>query len=796
MTTTPSTSQRTECRHCGTAFTPVRADEAFCCGGCAFVHDLIQEQGLGKFYELRDRAVAPVKATVLQRRDYSWLNEVEAEASASAEREFAAAFELQGISCIGCVWLIERVFHQQPGALKIDINAQLGELHLLFQPGVFSLKDFAATIQRFGYLLGPPGTKTRGESDALLTRVGICAALALNTMLFTLPGYLGMGADFLFADLFRLLTVVFASLSFLVGGVYFIKRAVAGLRRGALHIDLPIALGVTAAYIGSLAGWVIGEERFMYFDFVAVFMLLMLLGRWTQERVLERNRQLLLGWNPRADTVRRYADKEGEGGAGLTCEVRELRRGDQFSVRMGQSIPVRSRLLSARVEISLEWINGEPEARLIHAGDSIPSGAVCLSQGGARCAAVESWEDSLLGRLLQMTPKADRFTGLEKILKIYILLVIIVGMAGFAVWAFHLRDIVSAFQVLISVLVVSCPCALGVAYPLTNEMAVVRLRRIGLFVRAESFWARLKRIRRVVFDKTGTLTLENPVLVDRTGLDNLTEEARGVLWHLVEGNLHPVCRGLREALLGQRGQPVPGAGEVSEVVGKGLEVSVTGARWRLGRSDWALAGSGSGDAAEISADSVLSRDGVFVAAFNFREEPRPDARAEIQNFRSIGWDVHILSGDRPEKVRHMTDALGLPPESGHGNCSPDDKADWIRRHDPDRLLFVGDGANDSLAFDLAGCTGTPVADSPLLQSKADFYFFGRSLNALRELLAAGRIRARTARQVFLFAILYNIAVVIVALAGHMHPLLAAILMPLSSLVTLVIVRLGFRARSS
>ncbi|MBI2498408.1 MAG: hypothetical protein HYV75_11020, partial [Opitutae bacterium] len=225
--------------------------------------------GLDGYYKIRDAVVAPADPAVFQPRDYAWLAALQrsAEAAPGTPR---LTLEVQGISCAACVWLIEQLFDRSPGALHIETDAQLGRLHLRWTRGGFDAPAFARRLQSFNYLVGPPGEEPAvPESQRLVRRVGLCAAFAMNVMLFTLPAYFGMEATFAYARLFGTLSLLFATLSLLTGGVYFLGRAVQALRAGAMHIDLPIALGIAGAYLGSLYGWLSGREEFVYFDFVA-----------------------------------------------------------------------------------------------------------------------------------------------------------------------------------------------------------------------------------------------------------------------------------------------------------------------------------------------------------------------------------------------------------------------------------------------------------------------------------------------------------------------------------------------
>jgi Cu2+-exporting ATPase len=787
VTDTPPASPTRECAHCGTPFRPHRADEQYCCKGCEFVHGLIEGQGLDQFYQLRRGASDPVKGVPFQPRDYAWLTPLVAEAEEANPETPSLVLDLQGISCIGCVWLIDKLFDRQRGAREIEVNAQRGQMLLSWRRGEFDAVGFARELQQFGYLAGPPTARRGQESHRLTSRLGLCGAFALNAMMFTLPRYLGMEDDFPLARWLDLLTVLFATLCLATGGTYFITRAAAALRRGVLHIDLPIALGVTVAYAGSLAGWLAGAENLVYFDFVAVFIFLMLLGRWTQEYALEKNRNRLLSADHRPETV----TVDTGGGERATERLERLKAGQRFFTASGGLVPVCARLEGAEATFSLEWINGESEPRTLKPGQLVPAGALYSGAAEISLQAEETWSDSLLRRLLTLTQTSGRNTTLERILKVYLIAVLVLAVLGGAGWALAGAGVLAALQVFISVLVVSCPCALGVAYPLAGELAVARLRRAGVFVREETLWTRLGRVRHILFDKTGTLTLESPRLRNPESLAALDTPARDALAHLIERSLHPVSRALREHL-GIASAPGT-VDDVVEHVGYGMVWLEGDIRWSLGRPGWSGEAVHAGEAAPAAAgnafDCELRRDGVVLAAFAFEEEARPDAAEEIAALVGHGFQLHVLSGDRPAKVAALMAKLGLPAADGLGGLTPQQKADWVEQNAPGSALMLGDGANDSLAFDAALCRGTPVVDKGLLEQKADFYLVGRSLRGLVRLFDIGRRRQLAVRRVFAFAILYNLLAVLVCLSGLMNPLIAAIIMPLSSLVTLGIVGL-------
>lgn len=771
----PAVIERKVCIHCGTPFRPTAHRPDFCCAGCQFVHDLIAKNGLSQFYELQESSVQPVKSSVFQERDYDWLTEL----VAIAEKEATPMLQLglQGISCIGCAWLVERIFSRKPGALAIRVDPNRGLLDLRWERGLFDVIAFAREVQSFGYLVGPSGDDSSVTNRSLVIRLGLCGALAMNTMLFTLPTYLGMQSDAPFAALFGRLSFLLATLSLVIGGSYFIVRSWHSLRQRVLHIDLPISMGLIAAYLGSVYAWSRGAHSFVYFEFVSTFTFLMLVGRWLQLKAAERNRNQLLAAQSEPPAVR-----SAETGEKLSAT--QLVLGQSFFVEPGNVIPVSARLQTEGATLGLEWINGESDARVAHRGSLVPSGAVNCGQHAVQLEAVELWQYTLLAELLRITPTSPpRNLLVERFIRHYIVAVVIIATLGFAGWWMAAGALLPALQVLISVLVVSCPCASGVALPLASDLAASRLRGVGVFIRESELWARLDRVRKIIFDKTGTLTLESISLKNPEALAALPAEERGLLLGMVHSNRHPVSGCLREQLLSAF-VTAPAELAVREVIGMGLEAEHDGSLWRLGRSGWAATAEG---------DCIFSRDGEALASFCFGEEARADAAEELallQKRHRVA--VYILSGDRRAKVMAMAKRLGLPAAHCEGEMSPSGKAEWVSAVDAHDTLFLGDGANDSLAFDAAYCTGTPAIDRGLLELKADFYFLGRGLHGVRALLEMAVRRRRTCRAVIAFTILYNLFAVTLCLAGLMTPLAAAVLMPASSLVSLGLVFLGLR----
>ena len=752
------------------------------------MHDLIHHEGLDRFYDLRSSSsLRPVRSLPFESRDFGWLEETKAaaEEKSGAGKPVESDFSLEGLSCVGCVWLVENIFLRQPGALEASAHPATGLLRLRWMAGETDLSAFADEIASFGYALTPRKAGVRhSEARQLAAKLGLCGAFALNGMIFTLPRYLGMPDDFAFAGIFQLVTFLSATLAMLVGGSYFIRRAWYATRARTPHIDLPIALGIVLAFSGSLIGWAMSHEGLMYFDFVATFIFLMLGGRYLQLAAVEKNRNRLQRRRPVPETMASPDHAEPVPLSGIIPGMRVM-------LQPGQSVPVAATLDSEAAEFSLEWINGEADPVTFHAGRTLPAGAIHLGNAPVTLTASETWDDSLLARLTSTDRTAARVPALEKLLRGYLIAIVVIGIAAFLVW-FSLAGFASALQVMISVFVVSCPCALGVALPFADELAGARMERAGVFIRESLLWQRLCAVRTIVFDKTGTLTLERPVLMNPDAVDSLADEARLALARLSRGSLHPVSRSLLEKL-GREGQrllrdfPLP---EIHDVPGMGRSMEDGSGKWSLGRPGWAA-----GETEKSSLhDAELCHGDEPVARFRFEETLRPDAIAALRALRESGHRLVILSGDRREKVSAAAALLGIEPGDAHCSLHPAEKEALVRGLDRSDTLYLGDGANDSLAFDAAWTTGTPVVDRSLLEAKSDFYFLGQGLRFLPMMLLLAKVRRSTVRAAFAFALLYNAIAITAALLGHMNPLVAAIIMPLSSAISLAIVAWGLRER--
>lgn len=777
-----------DCLHCGLPLSPalLRRGDAYCCSGCETVHALIREGGLEDFYALRRGAGIP-PAVSGPETPLAWLDPLQAAAGGGV---LHLTLDIQGVHCAACVWLLQGLYRRYPAGRSITVNPATGKVDLVWDPGAGDLRDWIREAGGFGYRVGPSRKPGHDASRGLLVRLGVSVAAAMNVMILSLCYYLGLSpADGFLYPLFGWLSLALATVAVAVGGSLFVERAVRGLRRRLIHLDLPIASGILLAYGGSVLAFLRRGPEASYFDSVSVFVTLMLLGRWLQERVLTRNRNAVLS----ESGVEGLTTRRHTGGDLETIGVDAIRPGDLLSVVAGDVAPVRGTLVSGAATLSLAWIDGESRPVACEAGSEVPAGAVNAGGSPLRIRAAERFETSRLRTLLD-APPASRDGGRvlwARFSTVYVAAVFALAAAGFLARLGAGPD--AALRTAVAVLVVTCPCALGLATPLAYELAHLGLRRRGVFVRNGGFLERARFVRKVVFDKTGTLTLGRPALTEasREGLGGLAPEDRRALTDLVAHSNHPLSRVLASELAAgaEPGAPsdrlrvpaTPGA-RVTESPGQGLELR-NGKRYRLGRRAFAMeaAPGADGDGAE----AVFTADGRELGTFAWAETAKADAAGEIRALGDRGRAVYILSGDGEERVQAMAARLGVPAAHARGGMTPEAKLAWLRDLDRGDTLMVGDGLNDAPVLAAATCSGTPALEHPAIPARTDFFFLGESLAAVRWCLDAARRLDRVVRINLSAAVAYNLVAVAFCFLGWVTPLTAALLMPLSSISLVV-----------
>lgn len=737
------------CRHCGTALAP--REEAFCCGGCSAAWDLIHGSGLEAYYERRE-ALPPRP----QEPDSRW-SEVEPERAPDGTLSIRCV--ITGLRCASCVWVTERVLEQTPGVSHAHVSYATGRASIEWDPARLDLPSIINRITTLGYAVRP----TQGAPGAdreLLARLGVAAFCTANVMMVSVAIYLGwLGPmDPRFTAFFRWVTLVLATPVVVWSAAPFFATAWIGMKHRIVHMDLPIALAVGGVYAHGLWGTVAGHET--YLDSATMLVTLLLVGRVLEARGRHSAAQAAASLAAKLPTrVRRI-----ENGRLEVVSPDELCPGDVIEVGSGEEIGADGIVTAGSGEGRMAIVTGESELVALAPGSSVVAGAV-LVHGSVTISVERSGDDTLVHQMaatlvrsldqaapLDRDPIAPWFTGATLVFAL---------LSGLA-WAVTSTP-AQGLRVAVAVLVVACPCALALAGPLSNAAGLGAAARRGLLMRSGPDLLALATIDTVVLDKTGTVTLGEPVVIQAS------DRALEVGAALERASIHPIAKAI-VAAAAERGIPLDRAAETVEVAGVGLTGSLHGVRW--------TAESGGPNTVRLIGDDGSQHE------IQVQDTLRVDAAEAIDELRTQGLHVVLLTGDRTDVGRSVSESLGgLPFEA---EVSPLKKVEWVTRRQQDghRVLFLGDGLNDGPALAAAdvGLAMEGGAGSTILAGQG--VVAGGRLGSVLSGIGAAREATRSIRRSRHRAIAYNGFAVSAAMLGWINPLVAATLMPLSSLMVI------------
>lgn len=800
------------CAHCGLPVgrRPVAtaAGEPCCCRGCAVVRDALASAGLGDRYD-QLRALTPPSGQRPEAPDALALAELDRDAFvAESTRPLdgglrEARLFLDGAHCAACVWLVERLPHEVPGVASARLDLARARLTVTFDPRAVRLGDVGRWLARFGYALRPSAPETGTASDAersLLVRLGVAWALAGNTMLLAFALYSGLDSGTL-ETAARWASLALAVPAVGYGAAPFFRRAWGSIglawrardvRR--LHLDTPIALGIAVGAGQSAVATVTGHGE-VWFDSVTVLIAALLTARWLQLRSRRRAGEAserLLALVPRV--ARRVVD-----GVGETVEVDDLAPGDLVEVLAGEVVPADGTVDAGTSRIDRAALTGESRPEPVAAGDTVEAGTTNLrSPLRIRVRAVGA--ATRVGRLLDWVERGDAGRApvvlwADRVGGVFVLGVLALAALTVAVW---LRlDPAQVPAHLTALLVITCPCALGMATPLALAVAQGRAARVGLFVKAEGTVQRLTEVDTVVLDKTGTLTEGRMAVVDVWGDD----DALALAAALEATTTHPIADAI-----GRYAEPAPEAVAGAESVGgAGVRGRVGGRRVQVGRPSWVAAETGAlpadvrgtldAWAAAGHTPVVVAVDGRPVAALAVGDQLREGAADLVARLRDRGAEVHLLSGDAPATVAAVAARLGV--DAARGSVSPEGKREAVAALQAAgrTVLMVGDGVNDAAALRQADVGAAVGGGTTAALVAADLFLTRRGLAPLLDVLGGAESAMRTVRRLLGVSLAYNVLGAVAAVAGLVTPLVAAAAMPVSSLtvVALALAQPSFRS---
>ena len=694
---------------------------------------------------------------------------------------------VEGIHCGGCIKTIEKALNNMTGVREARVNMTTRRLRIVWAGAREKAAAFVARLSELGYTAVPYDPARLASDDGrqereLLRAMAVAGFAAANVMLLSVSVWAGHAQGMAAAtrDLLHWFSALVALPAIAYAGRPFFRSAIQALAARRSNMDVPISLAVILAGGMSLVETINSGDH-AYFDSAVTLLFFLLLGRYLDRCARGKARaaaERLLAL--RGGTA---AVLDPDGGRRVV-PVDELRPGMRVLAAAGARIPVDGRVMDGTSDLDTSLITGETVPRTANPGTQVFSGTMNLT-APLTVEVTAVGEDTLLAEIVRLMEAAEqrrtRYVALaDRVARLYTPVVHLLALAAFAGWlALGGIGWQPALLIAVSVLIVTCPCALGLAVPAVQVIASGRLLKRGVLLKSGTALERLAKVDTVVFDKTGTLTEGRPALrAESADPGDLAEAAR-----LAGASNHPLARALVRAA-----PAAPVAANVREEPGCGLAVATPAGEIRLGKRSWC----GVSDAPAATGPELwFAAPGRAPVRFSFDDPLRPDAAHVVRTLQQQGRAVVLLSGDRPETVADVAGKLGLT--EWQAECTPAQKTAYLERlaADGKQVLMVGDGLNDAPALAAATVSVSPSSAVDVSQTAADAVFQGQRLAPVLELLDTARKSGRFVKQNFGLAAGYNVLAIPIAMAGLVTPLVAALCMSGSSLlVTGNALRLG------
>jgi Cu2+-exporting ATPase len=796
-----------QCYHCGLPVdgaTRYRVridgrDQPMCCAGCAAVAEAISGGGLEAFYRHRD-ALPEVAPEAGGGRDLSVydLPEVQADfvrtvAHAQCADAREALLIIEGIRCAACVWLNEQHVGRLPGVLTLDINYATRRARIVWDPAITGLSAILQAVADIGYQAWPNDrahaeSVARNERRDALWRLAVAGLGMMQVMMYAWPAYVAGELELSdsIAALMRWASLVLTAPVVFYSAAPFFARAWRDLMARRVGMDLPVALGVGCAFAASLWATVTRSGE-VYFDSVTMFVFLLLAGRYLE--MLARQRAVR-GVENLSQVMPALAQRFTAWPATQTeaVPVARLAVGDHVVVAAGEVIPADGRLVDGRSEVDESLLTGEskPQARV--AGDRVVGGSLNIASPvvlqveqvgeATRLAAIRR----LIGRASASRPEVVQFA--DRIALHFVSALIVLAVVTAAAWLWIDPD--KALWVFVSVLVVSCPCALSLATPAALTVATGVLSKSGLLVTRAHAIETLARVTHVVFDKTGTLTTGD---MHVQGLELLGDQnaaqVHALAAALEQHSTHPIARALRQA---SNDHPLPILAALEALTGQGVQAQLDGRTVRLGRADFVSAVSGITlpDLPHGAATPVwLGDERGLIARFDLTDTVRGGAAGLLARLRERGIAITLLSGDAPAPVQALANELGIA--DAHARMSPEAKRACIEALQAKGAVvaMLGDGVNDAPVLAQAQVSVAMGSGTELARAQGDMVLLSAGFDALTRGIDTAHATLTVVRQNLRWAFAYNLLAIPPAMLGWITPWMAGVGMSVSSLIVVL-----------
>ncbi len=791
------------CFHCGetipagfTGHLEIQGEQrAFCCVGCMAIAEAIVSGGLQQFY--KHRSALSQKPDTFQSTE---LNELRLYDDAELQQEFVrehpdgqeAHLSISGITCAACIWLIEKELSRVAGVQHVHINHTSHRAQLVWQQATVPLSQILMQIRRLGFQARPyeedaVRQAAHNERRGAMFRLALAGIAMMQNMMFSVPLYLGMysGIDEDFIHLFRWVSMLMCTPVVLYSAQPFFRAAWRDLRNRHLTMDLPVSIAILGAFLASsyiTAFTPATLESDVYFDSVSMFTFFLLLGRFLEMQTRHRHLNSdgdLVQLLPVTATVR---DAQGD----HSIPAHKIAVGDMLVVRQGQTAPADGIVRDGQSHFDESALTGEYLPVLKRTGDRVSGGTANVDNTvliEVSHAPRESRVAAIIRLLDQAQTEKPRTALLaDKVAGYFVAGVLLTALVVGAIWFW--LDASQAFKVVLSVLVVTCPCALSLATPTALTAANTRLREAGFLIARSHVIEALNQCSDVIFDKTGTLT-EGRLVLQHIDMYKQVDQthALAIAAALEAESAHPIAKAFAH-------YHEFDADQIESRIGAGVCGTVGGQHYRIGTREFVLENAPDEASQQVTTPHAgacvyLSDGEQILARFLLNDRVRDDAKHCVKALQARGIRVHILSGDHAFSVRHMAVQLGI--ESFRHGQSPEQKLAHVRELEKDgaRVAMVGDGINDLPVLSGAALSIAMGAASDLTRLKSDAILLNNHLATLSDAFDTAACTRKIIRQNITWALTYNGIMLPLAAAAWVPPYFAALGMSLSSLLVVM-----------
>jgi Cu2+-exporting ATPase len=774
-----------------------QVEHTMCCPGCAAVAQTIVDLGQESYY--RDRTAYAASAEGAQQLP------PELQLYDNADPRFAldedsreSAFTVEGIRCAACVWLIEQRLARLPGVESAQLNVATEKLYVRWRSDDCKPGDILGALHAIGYAAYPYDAERhagqqRRAARTLGRQLFVAGLSMMQVMMYVAPAYFAEDGtlDDSMATLMRWASLLLTLPAICYSALPFWRGAWASLRARALGMDVPVALGIAAAFGASVVATVSGKGD-VWFDSVTMFIFLLLCSRYLELQARRKAGAALERLQHALPASAALLESYPANRAVTIVHAAALAVDNIIVIKPGEAVAADCVIVEGRTSLDLSLLSGESAAVPKQSGDFIPGGAINASNV-ILARVVKRAQDSTLADLLKLVnrgggdkPRIAQWA--DRVAAWFVAGLLLFALATFGFWYLLDGSAARAWPIAIAVLVVSCPCALSLATPTALAAATDYLLRQGVLITGPQTLETLHRATHVVLDKTGTLTWGRPVLQEVQALGAMRSQfCLQIAAALEAGSAHPLARAIIAAA-DEAGRQDWCAVALEEKPGSGLEGTVHNRRYRLGSAQFVAAISG-----ELpqhpQVDGVtpvyLGVEGQWLACFHLHDGLRPDSQQTVDYFRQHGKTVVLLSGDDAALARKVGDQLGI--ETTVGGYLPADKLNFVQQLQRRGCVvaMVGDGINDAAVLGAADVSFAMGGGAALAQAHADAVLLNGRLSAVAD---SARIAARTMqvmRQNLCWASVYNVAAIPAAAFGLLNPWLSGVGMAVSSAVVVL-----------